>query len=83
MGRQAWEYCLLTCTPVTGFDEEGIRLAYQLVTPEQVDNQTVHSQDPSPLVAINRLLNRLGKDGWELVSYDTATNRGVFKRPKT
>jgi len=27
------------------------------------------------------LLNNLGADGWELVTYDTTTNRGVFKRP--
>ena len=83
MVRQAWEYCLLTCTPMTGLDEEGVRLTYQLVTPERVDNMTIYHKDPSPFAAINRLLNELGEAGWELLSYDTATNRGVFKRRKT
>ncbi|MGC9332993.1 MAG: hypothetical protein ACP5JJ_02525 [Anaerolineae bacterium] len=83
MVQKAWEYCLLICTPMTGLEEEWVRLAYQLVTPQQVKRLTVHSEDPSPLVAINRLLNELGESGWELVSYETSTNRGVFKRPKT
>jgi hypothetical protein len=77
-----WEYCLLTCTPMTGLDKEGVRLSYQLVTPDQVQRLELHSDDPSPLAAIGRLLNELGTDGWELVTYDTTTNRGVFKRPK-
>ena len=76
-----WEYCLLTCTPMTGLDTEGVRLSYQLVTPDQVRRLELHSDDPSPLAAIGRLLNELGAEGWELVNYDTTTNRGVFKRP--
>jgi hypothetical protein len=79
---QLWEYCLLTCTPMTGLDNEGVRLSYQLVTPNQVQRLELHGDDPSPLSAIGRLLNDLGTDGWELVTYDTTTNRGVFKRPK-
>lgn len=78
-----WEYCLLTCTPMTGLDEDGVRLVYQLVAPDQVSDLEIHSDAPSPLAAIGRLLNRLGEEGWELVAYDTSTNRGVFKRPKT
>jgi hypothetical protein len=35
------------------------------------------------LAAIGRLLNELGADGWELVTYDTTTNRGVLKRPQS
>ena len=77
----AWEYCLVTCTPMSGLDESGIRLLYQLVTPEDSMHLEIHSDDPSPLAAIGRLLNELGADGWELVTYDTTTNRGVFKRP--
>jgi len=76
-----WEYCLITCTPMTGLDDSGIRLLYQLVTPEGPMHLEIHSDDPSPMAAIGRLLNDLGADGWELVTYDTTTNRGVFKRP--
>lgn len=77
-----WEYCLLTCTPMTGLDEAGVRLTYQLASAEGASQDTLHSQDPSPLAAIGRLLDELGAEGWELVAYDTTTNRGVFKRPK-
>ena len=76
-----WEYCLITCTPMSGLDDAGIRLLYHLVTPQESRHLEIRCQDPSPLAAIGRLLNELGADGWELVSYDTTTNRGVFKRP--
>jgi hypothetical protein len=78
-----WEYCLMTCTPMSGLDDSGIRLSYQLVTPEGARHLEMHSDDPSPLAAIGHLFNRLGADGWELVNYDTTTNRGVFKRPSS
>jgi hypothetical protein len=68
---------------MTGLDKEGVRLSYQLVAPDQVQRLELHSDDPSPLAAIGRLLNELGADGWELVTFDTTTNRGVFKRPKS
>ena len=77
---QTWEYCLLTCTPMTGLDEAGVRLSYHLATPHGVRQSQVDSDDASPLVAIAGLLNELGRQGWELVSWDTTTNRGVFKR---
>ena len=77
----SWEYCLITCTPMSGLDDSGIRLLYQLITPESSMHLETHSDDPSPMAAIGRLLNELGADGWELVTYDTTTNRGVFKRP--
>jgi hypothetical protein len=77
-----WEYCLLSCTPISGLDDDGIRLTYQLITPDQVRDSELYSDDPSPLAAIGRLLNELGAEGWELVAYDTTSNRGVFKRPK-
>ena len=77
----SWEYCLMTCTPMSGLDDAGIRLSYQLVTPEGARHFEMHSDDPLPLAAIGRLLNMLGADGWELVNYDTTTNRGIFKRP--
>ncbi len=76
-----WEYCLVTCTPMSGLDEAGIRLSYQLATPDGAQQLEIHSDDPSPLAAIGNLLNSLGAEGWELVAYDTTTNRGVFKRP--
>ena len=78
-----WEYCLLTCTPMSGLDEDGIRVTYQLVTPDRTEHQEIHSDAPSPLAAIARLLNKLGQEGWELVTYDTTTNRGVLKRPQS
>ncbi len=79
---QQWEYCLLTCTPMSGLDDAGVRLSYQLATPDQVRRLEIHTDEPSPLAAIGRLLNDLGSEGWELVAFDTTTNRGVFKRPK-
>ncbi len=78
---QTWEYCLLTCTPMSGLDEDGVRLAYQVIRPEGAKDLEIRSGERSPLVAIGRLLNELGQEGWELVTYDTSTNRGVFKRP--
>lgn len=80
---QQWEYCLLTCTPITGLDDPGVRLTYQLITPQGASQSELHSGDPVPLAAIGRLLNELGAAGWELVAYDTTTNRGVFKRPRS
>jgi hypothetical protein len=82
MAMQRWEYCLLTCTPMSGLDEAGIRLSYQMVAADQIQRREVHSDDLLPLAAVGRLLNVLGAEGWELVAYDTTTNRGVFKRPK-
>lgn len=72
---------MLTCTPMSGLDDAGVRLSYFLVTPDRARHLELHSDDPSPLAAIGRLLNDLGAEGWELVTYDTTTNRGVFKRP--
>jgi hypothetical protein len=83
MSNQQWEYCLLISTPMSGLDQDGIRVAYQLITPDHATRRELHSDDASPFAAIGRLLNQLGEDGWELVAYDTTTNRGVFKRPKT
>jgi hypothetical protein len=68
---------------MTGLDREGVRLSYQLVTPDSVERLELQSDDPAPLAAIGRLLNELGADGWELVTYDTTTNRGVLKRPQS
>jgi len=81
MTLQQWEYCLLTCTPMSGLDEEGVRLAYQVYGPDAVQDFEILVGERSPMVGIGRLLNELGQAGWELVSYDTSTNRGVFKRP--
>jgi hypothetical protein len=81
MGFQKWEYCLLTCTPMTGLESEGVRVAYQVAAQGRIRRDQVVSDDPSPIVAIARLLDELGRDGWELLTYDTTTNRGVLKRP--
>lgn len=80
---QRWEYSLLTCSPMTGLDDDGVRLLYQLATPDQVEDSDLYCEATTPLAAIARLLNELGDEGWELVAYDTTTNRGVFKRPRT
>ncbi|MFC2036521.1 hypothetical protein ACFLYD_00935, partial [Chloroflexota bacterium] len=74
---QQWEYCLVVCTPMSGLDEGGLRLAYQLVAPDEVRHLEVHSDDASPLAAIGRVLNELGREGWELLNFDMTTNRGV------
>jgi hypothetical protein len=83
MSVQQWEYCLLTCTPMSGLDDGGSRVAYQVIAPNQAAELQIRTTERSPLAAIGRLLNELGQEGWELVAYDTTTNRGVFKRPKT
>jgi hypothetical protein len=67
---------------MSGLDDKGIRVSYQLVSPNRTKRLEIRSEDPSPLTAIGQLLNGLGDDGWELVSYDTTTHRGVLKRPK-
>jgi hypothetical protein len=81
MSSREWEYCLLTCTPMSGLDDDGVRVAYQVIAPDRVTDLEIRTGERSPLVAIGRLLNELGREGWELVAYDTSTNRGVFKRP--
>jgi hypothetical protein len=68
---------------MTGVDDDGIRLVYHLATPDRIEDSDLHSVETTPLAAIAQLLNKLGSEGWELVAYDTTTNRGVFKRPKT
>jgi hypothetical protein len=80
MDVQRWEYCLLTCTPMTGLDEEGVRLAYRIFGPAEVQDVEILVGERSSLEGISRVLNELGEVGWELVAYDTSTNRGVFKR---
>jgi hypothetical protein len=67
---------------MSGLDDEGIRLSYQFVGPNRTSQLQIRSVDPSPLAAIGQLLNELGAEGWELVSYDTTTHRGVLKRPR-
>ncbi len=79
---QKWEYCLLACTPMSGLDDEGVRISGQLACPNGTKQVGIRSTVPSPLAAIGQLLNELGDDGWELVALDTTTNRGVFKRPR-
>jgi len=68
---------------MSGLDRQGVRITGQLVEPAGVRPLEVFSDESSPLAAIGGLLNELGSAGWELVTYDTTTNRGVFKRPRT
>jgi hypothetical protein len=66
---------------MSGVDEVGVRLVGQLAGPDGVQELEVQSEEPSPLAAVGRLLNELGEQSWELIAFDTTTNRGVFKRP--
>jgi hypothetical protein len=66
---------------MSGLEDKGVRISGHLVLPHGIRPLEIHSQESSPLAAIGQLLNELGDDGWELVSFDTTTNRGVFKRP--
>jgi hypothetical protein len=81
MNRTRWEYCLLTCAPASGLDDDGYRAVCQVVRGDQVESLDIRTGPRSPLAAIGQLLDRLGLEGWELVAYDTSTNRGVLKRP--
>lgn len=71
----------MTCTPASGLDDDGYRAMCQKVIGENVQELNIRTGSRSPLAAIGLLLNELGQDGWELVAYDTSTNRGVLKRP--
>ena len=53
----------------------------QVYGPDAVQDLEILVGERSPMVGIGRLLNELGQAGWELVTYDTSTNSGVFKRP--
>ena len=81
MNRKRWEYCLLTCTPMSGLDDEGGRIRCLVLAPEESREVQVRTGEGPPLVGIGQLLNELGQDGWELIAYDTTTHRGVLKRP--
>ena len=80
MAEERWEYCILNCTPMSGLDEDGARVAYQVIGPGAARYLEVRTGERSHLVAIGQILNELGREGWELVTYDTSTNRGVLKR---
>jgi hypothetical protein len=67
---------------MSGLDDDGIRVSYRLSGPSGTEHVVLQSDSPSPLGAVAELLNRLGDEGWELVAYDTTTNRGIFKRLK-
>ncbi len=77
-----WEYCLVNCTRMPGRGDAEHLVVCQLVRAESMQEIEFREGERSPLTAIAQALNRLGRDGWELVSYDTSTNRGVLKRPR-
>ena len=76
-----WEYCLLTCTPMSGLDDDGGRVRCQIIAPEGNEEAEIPTGVKPPLVGLGQILNQLGRDGWELIAYDTTTHRGVLKRP--
>lgn len=78
-----WEYCLVICTPLSGLDHEGVRLRCQVIGPSAVREVETQVREGSPLAGVAWLLNDLGRQGWELIAYDTSTNRGVLKRRVT
>ena len=82
MRGQRWEYCLLNCTPVSGLDDDGYRIMCHMVVPGTVKDLEIRTSERSPMAAVGQLLNELGQEGWELVTFDTSTHRGVLKRPQ-
>jgi hypothetical protein len=80
--RARWEYCLINCTRMPGHRDHEHRIVCQVVVPGSITEVEYCESEGSPLEAIARALNDLGRQGWELVGYDTSTNRGVFKRPR-
>ena len=47
--------------------------------PRFVNGEELEGWKDGPI--LHEYLNQLGAEGWELVAWDTTTNRGVFKRP--
>ena len=78
-----WEYCFLMCTPMTGIVDGGAKVSYQLISGAEVKRASITADDSSPLAVIGQLFEELGQAGWELVTYDSTTNKAVFKRPRT
>ena len=85
MTETRWEYCLINCTrlpgPMSGPDDGGYRVVCQVFEPGSAYELELLAGEQSLLEVIGQALNELGKGGWELVAYDTSSNRGVFKRP--
>ena len=80
MDRKQWEYCLLSCTPMSGLDDDGYRLLCHTTLGGRTTEVEVRTSERSPMDAMGQLLNQLGSEGWELVTFDTSTHRGVLKR---
>ena len=80
MGRQRWEYCLLSCTPMSGLEDDGYRVLCHVIVGGATRDVEVRTSERSPMAAMGQLLNQLGEEGWELVTFDTSTHRGVLKR---
>jgi hypothetical protein len=78
-GRR-WEYCLLSCTPLSGLDDDGYRVLCHVTVGGTARDVEVRTSERSPMAAMGQLLNQLGEEGWELVTFDTSTHRGVLKR---
>jgi hypothetical protein len=51
-----------------------------MVVPGTVKDLEIRTSERSPMAAMGQLLNELGQEGWELVTFDTSTHRGVLKR---
>lgn len=80
MCERRWEYCLLSCTPMSGLDDDGYRVLCHVTVGGMTRDVEVRTRERSPMAAMGQLLNQLGEEGWELVTFDTSTHRGVLKR---
>lgn len=80
---RGWEYCLINCTRMPGRQEGDHRVVCQVVRPGSLVEAEYREGAGSPLEAMAQALDALGREGWELVSYDTSSNRGILKRPRS
>ncbi len=80
MSSPRWEYCLLSCTPMSGLDDDGYRVLCHVILKGTTREVAIPTSERSPMAAMGQLLNELGHEGWELVTFDTSTHRGVLKR---
>ena len=65
---------------MSGLDDDGYRVLCHVTEAGRTREVEVRTGDRSPMEAMGQLLNQLGKEGWELVTFDTSTHRGVLKR---
>jgi hypothetical protein len=65
---------------MSGLDDDGYRVLCHVTVGGMTRDVEVRTSERSPMAALGQLLNQLGEEGWELVTFDTSTHRGVLKR---